>query len=39
MGAEAAARVRQSFTWPQVARTTLDVYGRLLGAGAVAVPA
>jgi D-inositol-3-phosphate glycosyltransferase len=39
MGAEAAARVRQSFTWPQVARTTLDVYRRLLGAGAVAVPA
>jgi D-inositol-3-phosphate glycosyltransferase len=39
MGAEAAARVRQGFTWPQVARTTLDVYGRLLGAGAVAVPA
>jgi glycosyltransferase involved in cell wall biosynthesis len=30
MGAEAAARVRQEFTWPQVARSTLDVYERLL---------
>jgi D-inositol-3-phosphate glycosyltransferase len=33
MGEEAVARVRQQFTWPQVARSTLDVY-RALGAGA-----
>ena len=30
MGAEAAARVRQEFTWDQVARTTLDVYEGVL---------
>jgi glycosyltransferase involved in cell wall biosynthesis len=29
MGAEAAARVRQEFTWDLVARSTLDVYERL----------
>ena len=28
MGAEGAARVRQGYTWPQVARATLDVYAR-----------
>jgi hypothetical protein len=39
MGAQAAARVRQGYTWPQVAHTTLDVYRRVLGAGTVAVPA
>ena len=30
MGAEAAARVRQEFTWDQVARSTLDVYEGVL---------
>ncbi len=35
MGAEAAARVRQEYTWPQVARSTLDVYARFVGAGGV----
>ncbi len=30
MGAEAAARVRQEFTWDQVARATLDVYEGVL---------
>jgi glycosyltransferase involved in cell wall biosynthesis len=44
MGSEAAARVRQEFTWPQVAEATLDVYRGLMGtAGAtgkgLAVPA
>jgi glycosyltransferase involved in cell wall biosynthesis len=29
MGEEATARVRQHFTWEQVARSTLDVYERL----------
>jgi D-inositol-3-phosphate glycosyltransferase len=33
MGAEAAARVRQSFTWPQVARCTLDVYEGIVAGG------
>jgi glycosyltransferase involved in cell wall biosynthesis len=37
MGAEGAARVRQEYTWPQVARTTLDVYGRVLASGHAAV--
>jgi D-inositol-3-phosphate glycosyltransferase len=30
MGAEGAGRVRQEYTWPQVARTTLGVYARVL---------
>jgi D-inositol-3-phosphate glycosyltransferase len=38
MGAEGAARVRQEYTWPQVARTTLDVYGRVLAGDDPAVP-
>jgi len=29
MGAEGAARVRERYTWDQVARATLDVYGRV----------
>jgi D-inositol-3-phosphate glycosyltransferase len=38
MGAEGAARVRQEYTWPQVARTTLDVYARVLAADDPAAP-
>jgi glycosyltransferase involved in cell wall biosynthesis len=30
MGAEGAARVRQEYTWPQVARATLDVYAGMV---------
>jgi glycosyltransferase involved in cell wall biosynthesis len=30
MGEEAAARVRQHFTWPQIARSTLEIYRRFV---------
>ena len=30
MGEEAAARVRQHFTWPQVAQSTLEIYRRFV---------
>jgi glycosyltransferase involved in cell wall biosynthesis len=36
MGAEAAARVRQDYTWSQVARATLEVYTRLVADGRAA---
>ncbi|HEX6418118.1 MAG TPA: hypothetical protein VFZ77_06465, partial [Acidimicrobiales bacterium] len=39
MGAEAAARVRQAYTWRQVASSTLEVYRRLVVDGATAAPA
>ena len=34
MGAEAAARARQGYTWRQVARSTVEVYRRVLDTGA-----
>lgn len=39
MGAEAAARVRQAYTWPQVARSTLEVYRGLLVGRSTPAPA
>jgi glycosyltransferase involved in cell wall biosynthesis len=38
MGDEAVARVRQAYTWPQVARSTLEVYRRLVTGGGTAAP-
>jgi D-inositol-3-phosphate glycosyltransferase len=38
MGAEAAARVRQEYTWPQVASATLDVYARVVAEDNKAAP-
>ncbi|HEX6419176.1 MAG TPA: glycosyltransferase, partial [Acidimicrobiales bacterium] len=39
MGTEAAARVRQDYTWRQVARSTVEVYRSVLEGGSPAVTA